>query len=125
MSPRALCLAITGLLLLPTLPRLAAVPLPPEVTNRKAVKTAPTTAMQIFKQHCFLCHGDKRQKGGVDLRTVKSMRRGGENGPVLVSGSLKKSLLWEVIETDQMPPADPLTELEKQTIRDWIETMPR
>ncbi|MBX3441138.1 MAG: PSD1 domain-containing protein [Planctomyces sp.] len=77
----------------------------------------------ILKQHCFHCHGEEPEKhGGLDVRTVKSMLRGGESGPVLVAGSADGSHLWQRVFSDEMPegtkkvPAD-----QKQKLQAWIE----
>jgi hypothetical protein len=81
------------------------------------------SVLPIFEAKCLRCHGEKKQKGMLDLRTKSSLLRGGENGPALKPRSLKDSLLWEKIRTDQMPDGDvKLTAAEKEIIRQWIET---
>jgi hypothetical protein len=76
--------------------------------------------LPIFTAKCVMCHGVSG-KGGVDLRTMKSIAKGSGNGNILTKGDLKKSLLWEVIDTDQMPQSDEkLTAEEKDTIKKWI-----
>src|SRR4051794_38389587 len=58
----------------------------------------------ILKQHCFLCHGEEpKPKGGLDLRTVKMMKKGGESGPVLKPGDLNASRIWQRVHADEMP----------------------
>ena len=80
------------------------------------------TVLPIFEAKCFNCHGDKRQRGGLDLRTKAAILKGGENGASLKPGSLKDSILWEKIRTDEMPEGKvKLTAAEKETIRRWIE----
>src|SRR6185369_13804633 len=80
------------------------------------------TVLPIFKAKCFSCHGDKRQRGGLDLRTKAAIIKGGESGTSLKPGSLKDSLLWEKIRTDEMPEGKvKLTAAEKDAIRRWIE----
>ena len=36
--------------------------------------------LPIFNAKCIFCHGDKKKKGGLDMRTVASMLKGGEGG---------------------------------------------
>jgi hypothetical protein len=80
------------------------------------------TILPIFEAKCMRCHGEKRQKAGLDLRTKAAIIKGGESGVGLKPGSLKESLLWEKIRTDEMPEGDvKLTPAEKETIRRWIE----
>src|SRR4051812_33785203 len=59
----------------------------------------------ILKAQCFACHGDEEKpKGHLDLRLARLITRGGESGPALVPGRPDKSLLWERIDADEMPP---------------------
>ena len=80
------------------------------------------SVLPIFQAKCLRCHGEKKQKAMLDLRTKAGLLKGGETGVALRPGSLKESLLWEKIRTDQMPEGDvKLTAAEKETIRRWIE----
>jgi hypothetical protein len=81
------------------------------------------SVLPIFAAKCLNCHGDKRQRAGLDLRTKAALLKGGETGTALKPGSLKESILWEKIRTDQMPEGDvKLTAKEKEIIRRWIES---
>ena len=80
------------------------------------------SVLPIFQAKCFNCHGEKKQRGGLDMRTKAAILKGGENGTALKSMSLKDSILWEKIRTDEMPEGDKkLTPVEKDIIRRWIE----
>ena len=80
------------------------------------------TVLPIFQAKCFSCHGAKKQKAGLDMRSRAGMLKGGESGPALVAGDASKSLLWELIDADKMPQGkDKLTAAEKATVRRWIE----
>lgn len=76
----------------------------------------------IFKAMCFHCHGEGEiRKGGLDLRLVRLMQQGGESGEAIAPGDTSKSLLWERIESDDMPDGEKkLSPEEKQIIHDWI-----
>ena len=76
----------------------------------------------IFKAMCFHCHGEGEiRKGGLDLRLVRLMHQGGESGEAIAPGDPSKSLLWERIESDDMPEGEKkLSPEEKQMIHDWI-----
>jgi hypothetical protein len=78
--------------------------------------------LPIFQAKCLNCHGEKRQKAGLDLRTKSAILKGGESGASLKPGSLKGSILWDKIHTDEMPEGkEKLTAKEKDVIRRWIE----
>ena len=80
------------------------------------------SVLPIFQAKCFNCHGEKRQRGGLDVRNKAAILKGGESGAVLKPSSLKDSILWEKIRTDEMPEGQvKLTAAEKDVIRRWIE----
>src|SRR5438105_1310261 len=80
------------------------------------------SVLPIFEAKCLRCHGDKKQRGKLDLRSKAAILKGGESGVALKPGSLKGSLLWEKIHSDEMPEGDTkLIPAEKETIRRWIE----
>jgi len=80
------------------------------------------TVLPIFQAKCLQCHGEKRQKGGLDLRTKSAISKGGHSGASLKGSSLKDSILWDKIHTDEMPEGkEKLTAKEKDAIRRWIE----
>jgi uncharacterized membrane protein len=76
----------------------------------------------ILQAKCVLCHGGRAMKGELDVRTIAALRKGGENGPAVVPGDAKSSVLWEYISRDRMPPGknNKLTMDEKKLIQDWI-----
>jgi hypothetical protein len=76
----------------------------------------------ILEVKCWQCHGSEKQKAGLDLRTRAGLLKGGESGAAVSPGSAEKSVLWEKISTDQMPPGKvKLTSAEKAIFRAWIE----
>ena len=77
--------------------------------------------LPILTKQCLGCHGGLRQKGGLDLRTIPLMLKGGESGHSIVSGKPDSSELWKKIASDEMPPHEKkLTASEKKAIKDWI-----
>src|SRR5262245_16493292 len=60
--------------------------------------------LPILTAHCLKCHGGEAKKSGLDLRTVTAMLQGGTSGPVLVKGHADKSLLYEQVSKQVMPP---------------------
>ena len=84
--------------------------------------------LPIFQTRCVLCHGKRRQEGGLDLRTHASRLKGGKSGPALVPGKPDESLLIKRITSGEMPPPKmffeyavrPPTTSEVETLRKWI-----
>jgi len=77
---------------------------------------------------CVVCHGRAKQEGGLDLRTVESIHRGGKSGPAVVPGQPERSLLVQRVHSQEMPPAKllvragvrPVETSELKLLRDWI-----
>jgi hypothetical protein len=81
------------------------------------------SARPVLKAMCFHCHGEEgRPKGGLDLRLVAGIRRGGDSGPAIEPGKKEEGLLWEKISSDEMPPGPKkLSAAQKAAIAAWIE----
>ncbi|WP_395752101.1 PSD1 and planctomycete cytochrome C domain-containing protein [Prosthecobacter sp.] len=80
----------------------------------------------IFQQHCYSCHGEKKQKSGLRLDIKSQALRGGDkHSPDIISGRAKDSPLIHFITTDDedelMPPKGKLSEKEIATLTTWID----
>ncbi|MDE0106422.1 MAG: PSD1 and planctomycete cytochrome C domain-containing protein [Bryobacterales bacterium] len=79
----------------------------------------------ILSAYCLTCHGKSSPEQGVDLRTARTVLRGGFNGPVVQRGSPEESLLYQKLAQGKMPPEafkSRVPEADVETIRRWIET---
>jgi len=77
--------------------------------------------LPILTNQCLNCHGGLRQKGGLDLRTVAAMTKGGKSGAVVDAGKPEQSLLWQKVAGDEMPKTLlKLSADEKRVLKDWI-----
>lgn len=76
----------------------------------------------IFRAHCFDCHGaTEDMEGGLDLRQVRLMRKGGDSGSAIVANRPEDSYLVERIRSGEMPPGDHrISSEEIETISRWI-----
>jgi len=77
----------------------------------------------IFRAHCFDCHGATAElQGGLDLRLVRSMTKGGESGPAIVPGQPADSFLLERVTSGEMPPGDDkrLSVKEIAILKQWL-----
>ena len=78
----------------------------------------------VLVKHCYACHSvDKKKKqGGLLLDSRAGIRRGGDSGPAVVSGSPDQGSILSALrfESVEMPPQG---QLPKKTIQDferWI-----
>ena len=94
----------------------------------QTVRTTESDVLPIFQMRCQLCHGKRKQEGGLDLRTMAGRLKGGASGPALVPGNPEESLLVQRIVAGEMPPPDMLfenhiktpTDTEVALLRKWI-----
>src|SRR5271169_6385986 len=59
--------------------------------------------LPILTKQCLGCHGGLRQKGGLEMRTIPAMLKGGRSGPAVKSGDALASEMWKRIAADEMP----------------------
>ena len=78
----------------------------------------------ILRQHCWACHGALKQEAGLRLDAAQLIRKGSDDGPVVIAGQLDHSPLWQKITAqlpDRMPPeGKPLSKTELDTLKTWI-----
>lgn len=88
----------------------------------------PHHVQYLLLLRCAACHGAQRQEGGLDVRSVESLLRGGKSGPAIVPGDPENSLLIRRIRAGEMPPLrqlvtvsiKPIEELETERLAQWI-----
>ena len=86
-----------------------------------------STVGVILTTKCLACHQPPHPKGGLDLTSGDSLRRGGASGPVIVPGQPEKSLLYlrtiarEGKRPEMPAKGEPLTAIELAQMRDWIQ----
>ncbi len=83
------------------------------LTLAAAASAAPVDFVRdvrpIFEQHCYECHGDKKQKGGLRLDVKAAALKGGDTkGPDIIPGQANQSPLLHLVTTEDedevMPP---------------------
>jgi len=106
--------------------------------EKPAVNAAslPTGARQVFAdvvqpillRRCSACHGPEKQKAALRLDSYASLLKGSENGPILVAGNARDSLIIKRLllpsdSDDHMPPAGKpqLTAGEIALLQWWID----
>ncbi len=78
--------------------------------------SAGTDAAALFDRHCFECHADGVNKGGLALDTLL-----GE--PATDANRFQWVKTWSIVRNGFMPPADadPVPEADRRAITEWIE----
>tara|TARA_R110002096_G_scaffold26518_25_gene81860 strand:- start:5215 stop:6600 length:1386 start_codon:yes stop_codon:yes gene_type:complete len=81
----------------------------------------------IFRQHCLKCHGNDKQKAGINLQSFGDAMKGGSGGEILIAGRSSQSLLYQsLIDEDddlRMPPNKPPIPADQiEMVRKWIDT---
>ncbi|MFM7322631.1 MAG: DUF1553 domain-containing protein [Armatimonadota bacterium] len=101
-------------------------PVPPvesvEAYYRRAVEP-------VLEKSCVRCHAGVRTLGGLDLRALSTILKGGDSGPVLVPGDPEASPLYRYLLPDSGPrmPPDPKKAVSKEAaeaVRIWILRLP-
>ncbi len=79
----------------------------------------------VLVQHCYRCHsaeGDSL-KGNLLLDSRDGMRRGGDSGPAVVPGDIRKSLVIDALryESLEMPPSGKLPDAVIADFEKWVQ----
>ncbi len=98
-------------------------------------RTAPATADQlrffetsvrpVLVEHCWKCHGSKKQWAGLRLDSRDALMRGGDSGAAIVPGEPNKSLLIRAVrhedENLKMPEEGKLSDRQIADLVRWVE----
>lgn len=77
----------------------------------------------VLAEHCFSCHGPKKQSAGLRLDSRQALLEGSDKGPVVVPGQPDKSALVAAIQhTGQvkMPPKSKLPAQAVEALTTWV-----
>src|SRR5688572_7727494 len=77
----------------------------------------------ILVEHCYSCHGPKKQMSGLRLDSREAILRGGDNGPVIQPGKPEASPFIQAIRHDgdlKMPPKKKLDQRQIDALTEWI-----
>lgn len=88
-----------------------------------------TRVEPLLERHCFKCHGGVQQKADLDLRSLETILRGGENGPAIVPSRPEQSRLFQFVQPGSDPhmPLDEKKQLGNEDLallKTWIQTLP-
>ena len=81
-----------------------------------------TKIAPLLAHHCLECHDSTAQQGGLDLSKKRKALAGGDSGVAIVAGNSADSLLWNTVDSDEMPhDRPPLSDREKRALQAWID----
>jgi hypothetical protein len=77
----------------------------------------------ILAEHCFRCHGPRKQESGLRVDSRQGLLKGNDSGPVVVPGQPEESPLIVAIHHDSQVKMPPKRKLPAQAIADltaWV-----
>ncbi|HYT88983.1 MAG TPA: DUF1549 domain-containing protein, partial [Gemmataceae bacterium] len=89
----------------------------------QALEFFETKIRPVLAEHCFSCHGPKKQQAGLRLDTPAFLRAGSDSGPVVVPGQPDKSLLLQAVRHQgdlKMPPKGRLAAGAVADLAAWV-----
>src|SRR5688572_2372629 len=97
-------------------------------TPKEGIEFFERKIRPVLVEQCYQCHSadavkTKKLRGGLYLDTKAALLRGGENGPAIIPGKPKESLLIKALHYEdglKMPPKGKLTEAAIADFERWI-----
>ncbi|HET6572986.1 MAG TPA: PSD1 and planctomycete cytochrome C domain-containing protein [Fimbriiglobus sp.] len=88
-----------------------------------AVEFFETKVRPVLAEHCYKCHGAKKQMAGLRLDTADGFRKGTDDGPIVVAGEPAKSPMVRAVRRvgeRPMPPKHPLPADAVAVLTEWV-----
>ncbi|MBI1344689.1 DUF1553 domain-containing protein [bacterium] len=91
--------------------------------SSEGLKFYETEVLPILQQHCYKCHGEGKNKGGLSLAGRKLLLTGGDSGPAINPEKPAESVLLDAINfrSFEMPPAGKLPPEQIAILTKWVE----
>lgn len=81
--------------------------------------------LPLFVDRCSKCHSEDVRIVGLTLTTAAGIKKGSQNGPVVIPKNSDESLLYKRLRLQQMPPGGEgkvFDKKELELVRLWIDT---
>jgi len=75
----------------------------------------------IFQRNCIACHSTVVKQKNLQVTAYAPLLAGSSSGPVVIPGDSEASILWQQVESGQMPLVGELKPEERDLIREWID----
>jgi len=94
-----------------------------ETPAPEGLKFYESEVLPILKQHCYKCHGEGKNKGGLSLAGRQGLLTGGDSGPAISTEKPAESALLDAINfrSFEMPPAGKLPPEQISILTKWVE----
>lgn len=97
----------------------------PSVAKDKPEPSFAKDIKPFLDKYCLECHKGKGGKGGFDVTSHATVKKGGISFPGFIAGNPKESFMLELVEARSAPVMPPKkskqpTADEKKKLRDWI-----
>jgi mono/diheme cytochrome c family protein len=82
-----------------------------------------THVRPLLVEQCVSCHGPKTQRAGLRLDTAEGLKKGADEGPVVVAGEPDKSSLIQAVRRKgdyPMPPDKPMSAEQVAVLEAWV-----
>jgi mono/diheme cytochrome c family protein len=100
-----------------------------EVAINENASAYERVVFPILEKKCVSCHNPQKTKGGLLMTDIPSIKKGGENGPIIIAGDADKSNLTKYIrlpledELHMSPKGKPqLTDEEIDVLVAWVKS---
>src|SRR5206468_1740562 len=96
---------------------------PPKAGSPEQVEFFEKKVRPLLAEHCYSCHGPKKQSAGLRLDTAAGLKAGADNGPVVSAAEPRKSRLVAAVKREgdfPMPPKAPLPADAVETLTEWV-----
>ncbi|HEY2894690.1 MAG TPA: c-type cytochrome domain-containing protein, partial [Pirellulales bacterium] len=99
---------------------------PPDPADAARIEFFEQRVRPLLVEHCFACHGPRKQEAGLRLDSRAALEKGSDNGPVVDWKDVAVSRLVSAIRYDnpelQMPPepAGKLPDAAIAAIQSWL-----
>src|SRR5215216_6413694 len=108
---------------LPLLALLAAAPVVAAPPSAADIDFFERQIRPVLSEHCWSCHGPKKQTAGLRLDSRAGLLRGGESGPAVDEKEPAKSLILAAVRHEgelKMPPKAKLPAPAVAALAEWV-----
>lgn len=94
-----------------------------EAASPAAIEFFEKQVRPILVEHCFECHGEKKQRGGLRVDSREFLLKGTDNGPALIAGKPDESRIIHAVRHEgdvSMPPKNKLPQASIDILTEWV-----
>src|SRR5436309_1755197 len=89
---------------------------PPTSGSPEQIEFFEKKVRPLLAEHCYSCHGPKKQSAGLRLDTAAGFKAGADNGPVVTAADPAKSRLVAAVTRQGDYPMPPKAALPEEAV---------